>query len=425
MSFLINFVKYFLPILFSVVFLVFPQTVFSQYGAQAVGPDSARQAEFEPYQTRRSFGYHLLAVPSYALDLVAWPIGKGMKLMETEFPRLFKGERGNFGVYPFFETGGETGTAYGALIFNRNFFGSNHHWRIEALFGSSSFNDFDLEYTIPGLFESEDKIEFSGNYSNDPVESLFIGNDIPLDQETRYSIEEASGDIEYSIPVFDVHSVSFRSAYTNAIIRQSEVRDEELDPFPQILKGRTELVELGTSFRLDFAEGEPRTYTGRRFRFDARYHHSLDDNQFAFFNYMAEWQEFLVLPFLPETRRLAFRSRLERVEPLAGKNIPFFKLPSIGDSKGLRGLAGDRYRDDGSLLLTLEYRYPMWDFIDVVLFVDEGQVFQQFGDISIADFHTGYGFGVHFLSANNFSFRIEFAFSKESSRTILSISPNF
>lgn len=388
----------------------------------AVSQDTTR---FEPYETKRSFGYHVLALPSYAVDLVVWPLGEGFRFVENKFPEQLEGERGRFGIYPIVETGVETQTAFGALMFNRSFLGGEHNWRVEALFGSSNYNELDLDYYIPGFFETDDEIQFSTTYYNDPMESLFLGNNVPLEDETRFSIEEVRSRIDYSLPVFEVHSVSFWGSYRNAIIRQSKIRDENLDPLPQRLKGRTELFAAGISLRLDLTEGEPRTYNGRRFLFNGGYHHSIDDNRFAFFKYKFEWQEFIALPLLPPTRRLAFKGRLERVEPLADKSIPFFELPSIGDSRGLRGLRGDRFRDDKSLLFTLEYRYPMWDFVDVAFFLDEGQVFREFNDLNISEFHTGYGFGLHFLGEENLSFRIEFAFSKESSRTILSITPNF
>lgn len=408
-----------------IICLFISHTLYSQdlqQSSLAAGTDST---VFEPYETKRSLGYHLLALPSYAVDLLAWPIGEGFRLAERKFPDQLEGERGRFGIYPLIETGVETRTAFGGLVFNRDFLGSDHEWRVEALFGSSNYNKLDLEYYIPGFFETEDEIRFNSVYYNDPMESLFLGNEASLDEETRYSVEEINAYIDYSLPVFEVHSVAFWGSYRNAIIRQSRTRNDNLDPFPASLKGRTELVAAGLSLRIDLAEEEPRTYTGRRFLFRGGYHHSIDDNRYAFFKYRLEWQEFIALPFLPNTRRLAFKTRLERAEPLADKTIPFFELPSVGDSRGLRGLRGDRYRDDKSLLFTLEYRYPMWDFVDVVLFLDEGQVFRNFNDVHIRDFHTGYGFGLHFLGSESLSFRVEFAFSKESTRTILSIAPNF
>jgi hypothetical protein len=110
---------------------------------------------------------------------------------------------------------------------------------------------------------------------------------------------------------------------------------------------------------------------------------------------------------------------------LGEKEVPFFELPSLGNADDLRGFRTDRFRDAGSLLFTAEYRYPVWSFADVVFFIDEGQVFNDYSEIGIKDFHTSYGFGFHLISSKGFALRSEFAFSRETSRFILVISPNF
>jgi outer membrane protein assembly factor BamA len=151
----------------------------------------------------------------------------------------------------------------------------------------------------------------------------------------------------------------------------------------------------------------------------------LTDDRFEYLRYDLEWHQFLPLPLLPDTRRLAIKTRLQKAEALSGKEVPFFDYPKLGSAIDLRGFRTDRFRDDGSLLVTVEYRYPLWDFADMVLFLDEGQVFSRFEDIALDKFKTGFGFGFHLISTSGFAFRSEFAFSRESSRVILSINPNF
>ena len=67
----------------------------------------------------------------------------------------------------------------------------------------------------------------------------------------------------------------------------------------------------------------------------------------------------------------------------------------------------------------------MWDVLDVTLFMDQGQVFNNFSDIEMDRFKSSYGFGAHLLTAKGLAFRGEMAFSTESTRFILSISPTF
>jgi uncharacterized integral membrane protein len=61
----------------------------------------------------------------------------------------------------------------------------------------------------------------------------------------------------------------------------------------------------------------------------------------------------------------------------------------------------------------------------VTLFVDQGQVFKDFEDIAYNRFRTDAGFGFHLVTGGGLAFRSEFAFSKSTSRFIISISPTF
>jgi outer membrane protein assembly factor BamA len=389
--------------------------------------DSAQTAPvFEPYSSDKSVGQHILAFPSYLLHWTTRPIGWGIKWAEIKLPQLLQGDRAPYGIYPLFELGGDVGIAYGLLLYHNQFLKYDHQVRIEALFGSEEYNDFDFEYTIPSFISNTGRINFDASYSNDPVKSLFGNNRSSLKDEQLYATEEIEGAIEYENSISNTAQISFSTRYWKMAINNSERNTE--DPFPVIpqnLRGTTRLLSIGSALRFDFVKGNPRTFRGSRYIAGLEWNHSLTDDRFHYLIYNLEWQQFIPLPFLPNSRRLAFKTSLQKAAPLGDKKIPFFDKPSLGSSSNLRGFSSDRYRDDGSLLLTLEYRYPMWNFADIVFFVDEGQVFNRYSDIAINDFHTSYGFGFHLISTKGFAFRSEFAFSRESSRVILTIKPNF
>jgi len=403
----------------------------SQSPDSAITNDPAREVRqndpnLEPYSSGKSPVEHLLALPSYLLHWTTRPIGWGIKFAERKLPQLLEGERGPYGVYPLFELGGDAGSAYGFLAYHNKFLKYNHKVRIQALFGSEEFNDFDLEYAIPNISGNNSKLEFDISYFNDPVKSFFGGNDATRADEQLYATEEFEGVMEYSRSLTSAAQISFSGRYRIIEVAESEfIIEDPLPLVPETLQGTTSLFSLGSVVRFNFAEGAPRSVRGSRYIFALDWHRSFTDDRFHYLRYSLEWQKFFPLGFVPDSRRLAFRSKLIKTEAFHDKQIPFFNLPDLGSSRDLRGFSSDRFRDTGSLLLTLEYRYPVWAFADVVLFVDEGQVFDRYSDIAINDFHTSYGFGFHMLSAKSFAFRAEFAFSRETSRVILSINPNF
>lgn len=382
----------------------------------------------EPYRSERSAISHLLALPSYLFHWSTRPIGWGVKWAEAELPRLLKGERGDFGVFPLFELGGETGFSYGVLIFHRKPFYDNHNLRLEGLFGSSSYNEFDFEYTISDFLSENGGLLIETEYSNKPNRTFLIGNNIGFDERSFFDREEFLASLEYSHRIADGTYIRFNPRFLNKKITRGEREDEDEDEyntFPKNLTGTTSLLSMGTSISWDGAKGVPRITSGTRFFTGLAWNRSLNRDDFHYAEYNIELNQFIPLRFLHETRRFAFKANLIKTESFRGNKAPFYELPSLGSSDDLRGFSTDRFRNTGSLLFTLEYRYAIWDFLDMVFFVDEGQVFNHYSEIEMNRFHTSYGFGFHLLSSQGFALRSEFAFSRESSRFILQISPNF
>lgn len=392
----------------------------------ALHSSTADTTEAQPYASRRSFGGHLLALPSYAFDVLTRPLGYGVRKAEEVAPRLLEGERGNYGAFPLFELGGDTGFAAGLLFFHNRPFYENHNFRLEALFGSSDYNDFQLEYSINRFLSPRGQLDFTADYANRPDRSFLFGNDADFDARSFYDRENMEAALRYSYQLSTKTALRFNTDYLSRNITRSGRQDEDGVPaFPQQLLSNSSILSTGLRVAVDNARGPRRIRRGNRIITNLQWSRSLSNNRFHYLNYSLEGHQFFPVPLLPDDRRFAFKAALRKAEPLGDKEIPFYENPALGSSRDLRGFSSDRYRDSGSLLFTLEYRYPLWDFSDAVLFVDEGQVFNHFSDIGVSRFHTSYGFGFHLISASGFAFRSEFAFSRETSRFILLISPNF
>ncbi len=96
---------------------------------------------------------------------------------------------------------------------------------------------------------------------------------------------------------------------------------------------------------------------------------------------------------------------------LGGSTIPFSELVQLGGIDDLRGFRRARFRDDSSLLGTIEYRWPIWMWMDGSLFADYGGVFKpQFADFTVHDLKPDVGFGFRMHSANKYTMRIQFAY---------------
>ncbi len=78
--------------------------------------------------------------------------------------------------------------------------------------------------------------------------------------------------------------------------------------------------------------------------------------------------------------------------------IPFYLLPHLGGSEGLRGFRPDRFYGPNSLLASLEYRQRLHENFDGVVFFDQGEVTDEFRKLRLLRGHRGYGVGIRLHS---------------------------
>ena len=399
---------------------LYPSTAFSQSDVSSNSDSSDPNSK--PYETERSIGYHLLASPSYLVHWVSRPVGYGIKYVEDNFPHWFEGERGPYGFLPLIEIGGEEGFAAGALLYHDHLFFKDHRARAEILFGSQVYNEFDLEYRVPIKGVKNSSLTFEGEYENAPERSYYMGN---RNEDRSYASEYGSIQIYYKQHVNSWLQTQVNAGYRDRTIKTSRYEDDVIEQLPTSLLGNTKLYSVDNSWTFDYKNGRKRTLRGTQYKVGAGWTQSTQDPDLKFLDYHGAFHYFLPVPILPETRRLGIKMQLRKQENIGSTAIPFYEQNSLGGSRDLRGFPSKRFRADGTILVTAEYRYPIWDFLDMVVFTDQGQPFNNYSDIALRDFRSSYGFGFHLLSQQGLAFRSEFAFSNEGGRFIISITPNF
>lgn len=177
-------------------------------------------------------------------------------------------------------------------------------------------------------------------------------------------------------------------------------------------------VLAGVTLEHDDTDGTARPNRGGRRIVHAAYLHSLEQEWASHWNFRLEAQQFTRLWF-PSTV-LALRGVLTWLEPVGDAPIPFQRLMHNNDPDLFRGFPDRRWRDRGLLLLTAEYRWPMWAYggadgpgLDAYLLTDVGQVFPQVSAIRTDDFTVSYGGGLRLVSGTGFLLRLEYARSAE------------
>ncbi|MFZ0390850.1 MAG: BamA/TamA family outer membrane protein [Calditrichia bacterium] len=392
---------------------------------------SGMHPNFIPYRSRRSFGAHLLALPSYAWRAIWYPLGKTVVWMEhshfhEQAIAFFFNEDFSAGIFPIFNVGGSLGLGAGLMGFHNNLFHKGHQVSFRVLFGSLDDNYSTLEYKMRNFAGIPATLKLSGIFISDSEENFFpTGNNSRESGKSSYDFETGGGGAGLNFNLLPRLKWQLNAGLRHIDISYGEGYSGTFFPDSLPEFGTRKLWQAGSGATLDFRNGWPRTLSGALLQMDYRYTEELSGNRFQFHTLDAEVQIFFSPFFLAKNRRFSLRGWLQKNYTINGKEIPFYELSLLGDADNLRGYPQNRFRAEGALLFNLEYRYPVWDHWDAVIFFDEGQVFNHFSVIKPDRFHWAAGGGLRFMTANGFIMRTEVAASPDHVQFLLEFAPNF
>jgi len=124
--------------------------------------------------------------------------------------------------------------------------------------------------------------------------------------------------------------------------------------------------------------------------------------------------------FPSESKRAILVVRAD-LQATLGSQVPFFEQSSLGGQNNLRGFGVDRFIDKHLIAVSVEERLHvarikvagvMADF-EVAPFLDTGQVFNSFKDVSFKDYRMTPGMGFRGIVRPNVVGRIDYGYSKE------------
>lgn len=163
----------------------------------------------------------------------------------------------------------------------------------------------------------------------------------------------------------------------------------------------------------------------RGFYLAAEITHNIDyrHRDFSFTRFTLDTREFI--PIDEELLHgFSFR-QFASVTQASDGQMPFYRMPTLGGSRSLRGYQTDRFRDRNALLVNTEVRCEIWHRLDMALFADAGHVFRDVGDLDLLAPRVGYGIGFRIKNNGQILGRIDIARSDEGIRTTIDIGSLF
>ncbi len=261
-----------------------------------------------------------------------------------------------------------------------------------------------------------------------PIRSYFgIGNNTlytreDLDDGLYYlNQQHALVTFEARTPLFDITGESaldgalrLKTSYTSATEDGEETRFYT-DPPSHFDAGWVNTLGAGLLF--DSRENEFAPKSGQRHEIGIDISSSLFGSSYSFYELFADLSYYLSpLENTVLAQRFTARHNIG--------DTPFWELPALGSSRGLRGFALDRFMGDSSVLYMAELRQWLVSFLDdeirlgAHLFFDTGRVFSEFDSNELFDeWKRTWGVGgAMTLFSPDLIFRGEVGFSGEDYR---------
>ena len=385
------------------------------------------------HRVKRGIAKKIIRVPLYPLIMLGRAAEKGMLYAEEqrENPQRFKKWQLWLEKHHLRVQGGGMGTGsgfgYGVMVFDENFLGRGIRFEMPVQHSLNNYQQVGALLNFGLLPERKIFLELTTQYRSRPREDFFgLGGASLETGRTEFMLQDRTVGVALGTEISKNTRFDFSVGHLNTNIFAGKgsrfaSTDEVFPDLPGLDRGSS-LVRYGFSAKhtkLDNPFDPKKGYQlqARFFKVD-----SLNSENFDFFEYGVVADSYLSLG---GARTLAMRLVADFRHERNGGQIPFYLMPSLGGGESMRGYRPFRFRDDNAIVLTLEYRYPTAQFLDFVIFTDQGQVAPERGDFSLGGFRGSYGVGMRMKNLTGVAMRFDVARSREDTRYYFTFAPEF
>lgn len=271
-----------------------------------------------------------------------------------------------------------------------------------------TFNNQTVFTTELDLWASENRDYFNGRLelSNFPFRYFGIGNEIPTDEGESYSTRYAYIHLNYERKI--IRGLYIGPRYEFRI-------DDIYDRVPNgILEGGQPLgfdgqriSGLGFGIRLDNRDNIFQPSKGWFNRIGWMSFQSFLGSEFTFNQYTIDLRKYLKTF---EHQSFALQSWWS----FTTGNAPFQHLSLTGGSDRMRGYFEGKFRDRHAMVQQVEYRFPVYRNLGLVVFGHGGQVATELGDFRLKRMKYGAGVGFRYrLNEEGLNIRLDIAFGDQ------------
>jgi hypothetical protein len=311
-----------------------------------------------------------------------------------------------------------SGFALGPEYYRRDLVQDQVIVRASARASLQKFYLMDAELDLPRLADDHVFVNLYAVHRNYPhIDYYGPGPNSFKSGRTSWALEDTSFQIRPGVQ--PIHGLKVGGLARYLLVNVSTGHDDRFAPTNLVyneqntpgLRFQTDYFQSGGFIQYDWRDNPGGPRRGGNYLAQFSVYDDIRGRGYAFSRLDLEAQQYI--PFFNQRRVIALRSRVEATSPHQGNRVPFYLQPTLGGSEDLRGFRPFRFYDNNAVVLNGEYRWEVFSGLDMALFVDSGQVFDDWHQINYRHLQSDAGFGFRFNVRNDVFLRIDTAFSHE------------
>ena len=278
-----------------------------------------------------------------------------------------------------------------------------------------------FNYIDPAFSDGRYFLNFGGTFFKNATSRFFgIGQTTVEADETNYTAREARANWRFGVYANEVTQIAVGQRVRQVSLQRGATDLPFTgDVYPTVngVQGETIIVGHRATFYYDTRNNLISPTDGMAVTAYAEINQNIRNHDFPIFSRY----ELEIKKLIPSESKRAILIIRADLQATLGDQVPFFEQSSLGGQNNLRGYGVDRFIDKNLIAASIEERIHLArakiagvaaDF-EIAPFLDTGQVFNSFKDVSFKDYRMTPGVGFRGIVRPNVVGRIDYGYSKE------------
>jgi len=343
------------------------------------------------------------------------PIRDPKKAVSTWFdynPRIESGEAKNYNILPLFVSSPERGQGFGVKYAQESLLGSKDVVHLQAIQTLKDKSSYKVEYEFPpDVIHHRLGAEFEASFENYTKFYYGLGNGAREEDESEYTPEFTAVRLPILLGITKRISLGIQFNYENWSILNTDTDGILPRELPGLI-GRNGARIYTTSLLMRWDSRNSKSDPTKGYFLQGKWEYSkkYTGSETDFRRTTVDGRAFFPIKW-KDQHVLGFRFFIDYKKG----DVPFYKLPELGGIFFNRGLIEGRYRDNLAITSNIEYRFRIYQRLHWAIFIDGGNVFNEFRSFQLFTPKITHGTGMRYYvpPGNLLLARIDGGYSSE------------